>query len=1162
MSGRSALALGAGAAGFGIGAAFGFGAAGLSIGFAAGGILGGFLFPPSGSETTRVGPRLDSRKVTSAHYGAIIPKGFGTVGRVGGIMEWADDLIEEETTETEETQAPGKGGGPTSSVTTTTYNYFASFVLSYGLGPAASILKTRGDAKIIYDISGTDIVLKPGTEFRFYPGDGTHVPDPMIEAKEGVGRVPGYQEKVLQAFELLPIADYGNRIPNITSDIAYSDQEIRLLVEHTPIANTLFNSVQVQSSTVDWDRRRAYWTSADGPNGGIRRFSTVTLEENYQLAAEDIFDGGNGIFDNQAMHVMPDGSIIATTSLNPVTERFVSRLHPETLQETGRTMNTNQVGFDIAHVTVEALIGQLHFAVIAFFGGGLMVCGPIPEMDIVLYTTSTLETFGDPNIGAVRGIVSTAASPDVEARAYMTVSQSALTLAGIATPVHIYEVEVEVNLLGESPDAELSRRHTINPGDIVAGETLIIRIGHGLVYDRTDGNFIMQVTFVGERHYVFKVDNSTGQVLWATEVATGGESARISESLIINNTYGYFVGRNGGQIDTTTGELLFNFRTPDWDRPVFSEHGAYNSLTEAFITTTDNGPAGYYFNRRQGGGTNLDEIIRWTCNQSGIPDSQLDLGTLSTVFIQGYLIAEQITGARVIDSLSKIYPFSVTESGFTLVFRLHNEAVSRSFTRNDAILSQGGEAFSYNRVQDEELVEITSITYADPELDYQTSTQSTRRIIDPTPAGFSRNKQNESTSLVLSASAAKQITEVRMATAWNERTTAQFQVDWEHIDLDPGDNISIREGGIERVSRVEKLMWGANLEVRLETIQLGEGQTQNNIAGVVGRGSRVNRLRTPNPIQFYMVDAPLFLDGHDAGRTSANVYFWAGGFEEGSFRGAVIEQSLDGTTYLPVQNIGRSMTWGVTFGTFPDPIDSPFLQAPDQSFTVRMVVGGASLASITQDQLLAGRNSALIIKENGEHEVIQFRTVTMNANGSYTLSDLVRGRRGTDTMAYGHLIGETFILLDRLERTTVPLSQIGSTFYMRASGGSVVTRAIEFRGRSLYPYAPSGIQINPAGGGDLDISWIRRDRISAPFGTTAPLNEDSEAYTVDIYNDTGTTIVRTVSAHPASPYTYTAADQAADGVTLPGNTLTVRIRQESAQVGPGFGRPQTINIGF
>ena len=106
---------------------------------------------------------------------------------------------------------------------------------------------------------------------------------------------------------------------------------------------------------------------------------------------------------------------------------------------------------------------------------------------------------------------------------------------------------------------------------------------------------------------------------------------------------------------------------------------------------------------------------------------------------------------------------------------------------------------------------------------------------------------------------------------------------------------------------------------------------------------------------------------------------------------------------------------------------------------------------------------------------------------------------------------------------------------------------LAFDGVGLRPYAPAHLRAAPASGGDIRYSWIRRTRIGGDRWDTpeVPLGEESEKYLVRVRQ--GQTILR--EDMPVTPeWTYTASDQAADGIS---GAFSVEVAQISASFGAG-----------
>jgi hypothetical protein len=98
--------------------------------------------------------------------------------------------------------------------------------------------------------------------------------------------------------------------------------------------------------------------------------------------------------------------------------------------------------------------------------------------------------------------------------------------------------------------------------------------------------------------------------------------------------------------------------------------------------------------------------------------------------------------------------------------------------------------------------------------------------------------------------------------------------------------------------------------------------------------------------------------------------------------------------------------WGTVLGVMPTPPMGPFALDWKTRLTIMPAVDWFALESITDDDLWAGANACLV----GD-EVIQFRDAVENPNGSWTIWNLLRGRRGTEYACDRHVPGERFIFL-------------------------------------------------------------------------------------------------------------------------------------------------------
>lgn len=192
------------------------------VGTVVGGPIGGFIGSTIGSlidnqlfPQKQQGPRLTDLSVQTSTYGNAIPFMVGPENRAAGNVIWSSGLIET----VHKKKSKGGKGGP--SVEQTTYTYSASFAVALcdcsKRGPIVGIEKIWANKKIVYDATGSTTPDNAGlwASLAVYLGDFTQTPDPTIEAKLGVGNVPGYRGTAYIVFNNFQLADYGNRLPTI-----------------------------------------------------------------------------------------------------------------------------------------------------------------------------------------------------------------------------------------------------------------------------------------------------------------------------------------------------------------------------------------------------------------------------------------------------------------------------------------------------------------------------------------------------------------------------------------------------------------------------------------------------------------------------------------------------------------------------------------------------------------------------------------------------------------------------------------------------------------------------------------------------------------------------------------------------------------------------------
>ncbi len=458
------------------------------------------------------------------------------------------------------------------------------------------------------------------------------------------------------------------------------------------------------------------------------------------------------------------------------------------------------------------------------------------------------------------------------------------------------------------------------------------------------------------------------------------------------------------------------------------------------------------------------------------------------------------------------------------------------------------------------------MVYQDLERDADIGTQYAKRVAGPSSAMHSQNEATFDLPLMLTAAEAKGIALRQLHSAWLERTGYEWRLPWTHVDLEPADvvQVALDDGTLLNV-RILETELGANLELAWKTVL--EESSSYTVTAVPGGG--LNYLPQVDPVsseaRLFLLDVPLIRDSDDALRAATGHYWAAAAYFDPPWRGAVLFSSDDGAVYVAADETLDAVAWGVARTALPD-TDLPFQTDLTSQLQLTMVSG--SLASVSNLEMLNGANLAALIRADGNAELIQFQDIALS-EGVYTLTTLLRGRRGTEVFTGGHAVGDLFVLLDGdgVTRRPFGLDRLGDTLHYRAVGRGgelrdARTAQLTLAGNDLKPYAPAQLEATGSWGSNVTLSWQRRTRVGGELidGTgEVPLAEDSEEYELEILDGPGGAVLRTETGITTTSFTYTSGMQSADfgGAQT---ELSFVVYQISAQVGRGFPGERTVEI--
>lgn len=1228
-----ALTGGLAAAGFGIfGGTFAGGSVlggvllGGSLGLSAGRALGNLFFPQNSSIS---GPRMQDGQVSTSANGSPRPFGYGGF-RLGAQIIWATPIKETKTTTTQSAK-----GAP--SQTTSTFSYTISFAFAFvevPLGSSASVTRIWGDSKLIYDttskgsVTSNKLATGIGNNTAIvtpviYPGTATQQPDPTIQAHEGVNSTPAFRGTCYGVYTDFPLANFGNRLPNIRGEISSgtTNAYLRDLYPPTAITDPYAGAgpgpYPPAACYVDQVNRALYVFETPGmvvQRIDLNADSTVPLQP---WAASTVEQIGNQIVDS-------NGNVQCVTSVSG--DQKTGTVAPTWAVGIFSSTSDNHVTWVNVGTGPNAIV-VTNQGVLRPRGGTFAGSRAVPSgagVDTAGFLWRSIDSIS-PDSGAPDHY--TAAAIKFDPRNFNELGR--IFLPGGPWAFQFQKTRDGKNLVCMATPYNVTGGTTLyffDANSLVNSATaLYIRAdlhatyAHGNVSIALDANSRAYVLTYGTsyKYLIARIDPRSGlgipEYFEFTSNATVGTPGGIlwdpaDDSVLLFTDTGYIikiscaamniVATSSGQVFGTGGyEQNISAFYPAGQVPSdgllrlwTNQHGGVqelailfastlvqeqavaltnwipgisngilaqsydvqtNSLMVTLVGSTGAGFTHRLFLDRQGvPGQPLDVVVGDILQRGGMDAGDMDLTALSSIIVHGYLVARNPDVKGALAPLLQAFFFDLPEIDNKIKAVLRGGAVSTNIPESDlGVFGQDAKILP-SQAQEGDLPKTLEVNYIDPAIDYQSGKQKRQRH---GRVKKTKNKWILECPITMRADEAAQLAAKALQIVWDEKDGWEGKF-WKavYLAMDPSDVIQFTYNGSGYVARITKTTSGVDLTMESTMVSEDARNYNSTLKGATSDGFVSQTVNPLPPTLLFLLDLPLLQD-IDAPPPGSTGYYYAMAAVGAGWPGAVLYMSVDNQKFGDAVGFASDEpAIGSVSAALPAPIA---VQTWDtvNSLTVYLIEG--ALSSTTDLAVLNGANAALC-----GGEVLQFVNSVQNADGSFTVSRLLRGRRGTEYAVGTHQPGETFILLGAggLHRNNMATAAIGIAAYFKAvSVGAVLTDAtsqqLTPRGNDLKPYSAVVFKgATDPSSHDITLSWIRRTRIGGAWhdGTgTVPLAEESESYDLEIYD--GATLVRTVSALTSPSYIYTVAQQNADFGNAK-NTIKAIVYQNSAAVGRGF----------
>jgi hypothetical protein len=926
----------------------------------------------------------------------------------------------------------------------------------------------------------------------------------VIEALEGAGNVPAYRGVAYVVFDDLPLADYGNALPNIEFEVIVDGTaDVPVMVRQYATIDT--DIVPATSARLTGTTMLLGHTS-DGITGRLAQLRTVIgadADEELVAAftASTLLPSGYAVATYQASQVRNDPDIRVFNiwqldeSLDPV---------PGSTRTCFYYLDAYASGISSAiSDTWQAAVGP--FVSLSWDGFKYVYQCPSPFITAGANTTTLLSRLRLP-----RDQVD-ALAPGVES----TLLPAGMTYNGNPLTEHVGTAYIAVD--------EERRRIVIGSVErvdfpccvIVDGVTMeIIAIYQaiGNVVAAAAGRALVWATFGGSG-YQLKVFDVSG---------TGGTVASPLTPTLLGAATGLSVVPTEGMPAPAPGLVMLGDQL--W---------RYNdSVADAPPT--------------------LEEVVQRVAVRAGYDIGDVSASSLAGITVQGYVRRERMSGAAMLAPLTQAYGFDVSEVDGKLTARLRSASSDATIAWADLIGSPGEPAVSSRRAQESELPQQLDVSYFSYPADYAVGSQSAQRIVTE-----SRQKVAVDLPIVMPDTEAAQKCRRMIYEAWIGRNSRAFQLGPKWSRLVPADVVTLPlddDGTATATVRMTSVSRDGIL-LRCEAVDVDAAAfTQPDVAGDIPSGGGGSSAIAATVLALLPQLPPLRDD--DA---SYGLYAAASSFDEG-WPGAVLTmQSSSHADAFSVGSVNTRMVIGRATTVLGDWADGD--ARLDTRNTVDVAIECGDLpASVSVDSILEGRGNAFAIGD----EVVQAMTVSVVSGNTVRLSNLWRGLQGT--YASGHIDGERVVGLDAVIPIRFESSWVGNLGLMRATSfGQSADRAtvgsFTFSSDRVKALPVANLRAVRLSNSDIYIDWERRARTRNIWtgGADTWLDEPSESYDIDIYNQAGSSIVRSLTSQPSSAYLYTAANIATDQAQAKPTTLNIAIYQYGT-AGRGRGAMRAVSV--
>lgn len=641
----------------------------------------------------------------------------------------------------------------------------------------------------------------------------------------------------------------------------------------------------------------------------------------------------------------------------------------------------------------------------------------------------------------------------------------------------------------------------------------------------------------------------------------------------------------GGSFGWVSGGNIKVFQLADGQSKTLAFTGSpsdflWDSRTHSMIFTRSDVMAVAGVSHTSGEVKTIADYLLWYSLKAGYLETDVSIDAGLTDPVLGSLITAKYATQTLFQDLGLVYDFVYFESDGKVKFvkapRTASGSVPTAFDLEIGDLGivggmTGSDALITTINEPSQQTGSLSLTYLNADKLDIADVVTYRLDTETSDVVGTAQKQLSIPIIMTSQEAYSRASRIVIAASQDNSIVQEFHLTQKYMRLEPSDVVSITNPPFRYVVRLDEVTFNGDFSISVAGFNHA---TDNNIPipaesnlGLV-LGDEGFGLGDSTALA---LDIPLLTPGLDAAG-SERVIFATGvqGYGQGTFTNANLTWGVSPAgPFTLLYNTTRVATQGFVQGALGDNLH-PFCVDNVTTITVALRTGTSDdFESATYTELLEGRN-AILIGAAGRWELVFFRDVEVLNAKLVTLSGLLRGRRGTDTNIDTHSSGDVALLVrsiaedfaEPFQPQSLEASRIGTTLRYIAEGiphrRPLAPQDVTVVGHSAKCWPPAQLDAADAGAGDIDLSWLRRDRLGTEFIVDPqPLSEEAELYDLEIMD--GVDVARLVADLTDPEYTYSAADQTTD-FGAPQTTLTIRVYQKSGMTGRGYAAEETLDV--